>query len=33
MAVILDGKALSEKIRGQLKGEIEELKELSLIHI
>ena len=29
MAVILDGKALSEKIRGQLKGEIEELKEKS----
>ncbi|GAB6076879.1 bifunctional methylenetetrahydrofolate dehydrogenase/methenyltetrahydrofolate cyclohydrolase FolD [Desulfurobacterium crinifex] len=27
MAVILDGKALSEKIRGQLKREVEELKE------
>ena len=29
MAVILDGKALSEKIRGQLKREVEELKEKS----
>ncbi|RUM40631.1 MAG: bifunctional methylenetetrahydrofolate dehydrogenase/methenyltetrahydrofolate cyclohydrolase FolD [Desulfurobacterium sp.] len=27
MAVILDGKALSEKIRGQLKREVEELKK------
>ena len=29
MAVILDGKALSEKVRGQLKREVEELKEKS----